>query len=96
VWLLLQPLLPSLRYRREALFNGWFGPIGIAALFYAAEGSQLTGVHLVWTIVSLVVFASIVLHGASATPLLHYYGRLPAAEPCQPRQGSGEPEAPQS
>jgi hypothetical protein len=29
VWLLLRPVLPSLAHRCEALFNGWFGPIGI-------------------------------------------------------------------
>jgi sodium/hydrogen antiporter len=76
VWLLLQPLLPSLRDRREAFFNGWFGPIGIAALFYAAEASQITNLDQVWTIGSLVVFGSILVHGISATPLIRRYGRL--------------------
>jgi NhaP-type Na+/H+ or K+/H+ antiporter len=80
VWLLLRPLLPSLAHRREALFNGWFGPIGIAALFYAAEASHLTHIDLVWTVGSLVVFASIVMHGMSATPLIRRYGRLFAGQ----------------
>jgi NhaP-type Na+/H+ or K+/H+ antiporter len=82
VWFLLQPLLATLRRPRETLFNGWFGPIGIAALFYAAEASQLTDLHRVWTIASLVVCGSIVVHGTSATPLLHRYGR-PAAADCR-------------
>lgn len=78
VWLLLKPLLPSVRNHREALFNGWFGPIGIAALLYAAEASDLTGRGEIWTLGSLVVSASIVLHGMSATPLIRHYGRLVA------------------
>jgi sodium/hydrogen antiporter len=76
VWLLLQALLPSPRNRREASFNGWFGPIGIAALFYAAEASQITNLVQVWTIGGLVVFASILVHAISATPLIRRYGRL--------------------
>ena len=76
VWLLLQPVLPSLEDRRGALFNGWFGPIGIAALFYAAEANHITDIDLVWTIGSLVVSASIIVHGISATPLIRRYGRL--------------------
>lgn len=74
VWLLLYRRLPSLESRREGLFNGWFGPIGIAALFYAAEANHITDIDRVWTIGSLVVFASMVVHGLSATPLIRRYG----------------------
>ena len=81
VWLLLRPLLRSLQHRREALFNGWFGPIGIAALFYAAEASHMTHIDRIWTIASLVVFASILLHGMSATPLIRRFGGLIALRP---------------
>lgn len=76
VWLVLHPLLGSLTQSREALFNGWFGPIGIAALFYAAEATHLTHMDQIWTIASLVVSASIILHGISATPLIRRFGRL--------------------
>jgi NhaP-type Na+/H+ or K+/H+ antiporter len=34
----------------------------------------------VWTVGSLVVFASIVMHGMSATPLIRRYGRLFAGQ----------------
>jgi sodium/hydrogen antiporter len=90
VWLLLQPLLPSLRNRREVSFNGWFGPIDIAALFYAAEATHITELHQVWTLASLVVFASILVHGISATPLIRRYGRLMRCGtlPSAPRSGS--------
>lgn len=88
-WLMLHPLLASLRNRPEALFNGWFGPIGIAALFYAAEATHLTQIDQVWTIGSLVVFASIVMHGTSATPLIQRYDRLVAARSSPEAAGEG-------
>jgi sodium/hydrogen antiporter len=92
LWLLLRPLLPSLRNWREAAFNGWFGPIGIAALFYAAEATHITHIDQVWTIASLVVFALIVVHNISATPLIRHYGRLiaPGSSPGQTRSAAEE------
>lgn len=57
------------------LFNGWFGPIGVSALFYAALVHHETGNETVWPVVSLVVFLSTLVHGISATPLTGAYGR---------------------
>ena len=79
-----------LQHRREALFNGWFGPIGIAAPFYAAEASHMTHIDRIWTIASLVVFASILLHGMSATPLIRRFGGLIALRPAG-QDGRSEP-----
>ena len=79
-WLLLRPLLPSLRRTRDVLFNGWFGPIGIAALIYAARESRETGIEQVRVLASLVVLASIVVHGGTATPLTRPFGRLEARD----------------
>lgn len=75
---LLTPLLrPSIRTAREGLFIGWFGPIGISALFYATlafpASSQLAAI---WPITTLVIVASIVAHGVSATQLTILFGRL--------------------
>lgn len=60
---------------RAALFVGWFGPVGVAAIFYAMLAVRETGVELVWTAGSLVVAGSLVAHGMTATPLTHWYGR---------------------
>lgn len=68
-----------MRSLREVAFNGWFGPIGIAAIFYAVELQHQPAVQLadrIWHIVSLVVFASILLHGITATPLTLAFGRV--------------------
>ncbi len=66
--LLVQRIVPDLLSKREALFVGFYGPIGIAALFYAAIAIGRTGNHAIWTISSLVVFSSIVVHGITVTP----------------------------
>ena len=65
---------PDLPAARDRLFAGWFGPIGIAAIFYAAEAEHAS--EVVWPAATLCVFASILLHGATATPLTRWYGRV--------------------
>ncbi len=66
--LLLHPLLGRVRGIREALFLGWFGPIGVAALVYGIFALSRTGHEHVWTITSLLIAASVVAHGLTATP----------------------------
>jgi hypothetical protein len=67
--LALRPLLGPLRAKRkDLLFLGWFGPIGAAALYYAAFSLRETGIEEVWVVGSLVICASVVVHGVTATP----------------------------
>ncbi len=76
--LALRPLLGPLRGRaKDVLFLGWFGPIGAAALYYAAFSFRETGVEEAWVVGSLIICASVLVHGVSATPLTKLYGRLP-------------------
>jgi NhaP-type Na+/H+ or K+/H+ antiporter len=75
-WLILQSRLPSLRDWRDVTFAGWFGPVGIAAVFYALDWRQRTGLHDLWPVVSLVVAVSVVLHGLSGTPMIRALYRL--------------------
>ena len=76
--LALRPLLGPLRSKgRDVLFLGWFGPIGAAALYYAAFSYRETGIEAAWTVGSLVICASVLVHGITATPLTKLYGRLP-------------------
>lgn len=72
--LVLRPLLPALQRRRDLLFAGWFGPIGIAALLYASLASERSGEPLVWQLGSLLICASVVAHGLTATPFTRLYG----------------------
>src|ERR671910_120359 len=74
----LRPLLGPLRGRaKDVLFLGWFGPIGAAALYYATFSLRETGIEEAWVVGSLIICASVVIHGVSATPLTKLYGRLP-------------------
>ena len=74
--LALKPLLGRVRGTRDALFVGWFGPIGVAALFYANFSVGEAGVGEAWVIGSLIICASILVHGLSATALTKLYGNL--------------------
>lgn len=79
VLLLLRPVLRPVQSRRDALFVGWFGPVAVAAMVYAAWAEVWQGHRQLWVAASLVIFTSIVVHGVSATPLTRWYGRTRAA-----------------
>ena len=61
--LALKPLLGRVRGARDALFLGWFGPIGVAALYYANLSVSEAGVEEAWVIGSLIICSSILVHG---------------------------------
>jgi sodium/hydrogen antiporter len=53
----------------EAVFAGWFGPIGVAALLYIAQaGERGVVTETVWAAGSLTIVISIIVHGISAAP----------------------------
>ena len=80
ILLALNPLIEGTRGRRDALFLGWFGPIGAAALYYATFSLRETGVEEAWTVGSLVIVASVFAHGLTATPFARLYGRQAKGE----------------
>ncbi|NHN58721.1 MULTISPECIES: cation:proton antiporter [Halorussus] len=61
--------LRPLQTRKDVGFTAWFGPIGISTLFYAMLAVQRTGSRRIWSIASLLIVASLLAHGLSATPL---------------------------
>ncbi len=65
----------DLRSIPDSAFAGWFGPIGVAALYYVALAHHEAGTPSLWPIVSLIVVMSILLHGFTATPLSRLYAR---------------------
>lgn len=73
VLLPLSRILPDLRSLRDVAFVGWFGPIGIAAIYYALVVRRETGLDEPWVIGSLVVCASVLVHGVTTTPLIRLY-----------------------
>lgn len=75
-------LLPATVSRRARAFVGWFGPRGLNSLLFALllVNEGVPGAERLLAIVGLVVFVSVVAHGASATPLATWYGRQVAQE----------------
>jgi NhaP-type Na+/H+ or K+/H+ antiporter len=69
VLLLLARWLPSIQSRRETLFVGWFGPVAVAAVYYATLMTHRLGEPVVWHVVSLVICASVVAHGVTSAAL---------------------------
>lgn len=61
------------------LFLGWFGPRGLASILFVLlilEQAEVAHRDELLTITVLTVALSALLHGASAAPLAHLYGRL--------------------
>ena len=74
-WILgLAGRVPAMGGRRDGLFAGWFGPIGVAAIYYATLAEHTAGLREAWVVGSLMVAASILVHGISAAPLTRLYG----------------------
>lgn len=77
-WLALAaPRLRSIWSRPDAVFAGWFGPIGIAALYYALLTERQAGDPMIWEAVTAVIVTSLLAHGLTATPVAR---RLPGLE----------------
>ena len=74
--LLLAGRIGELPCKRDGAFSGWFGPIGVAALYYAAFAHHQTDVTELWPVVSLLVVSSILIHGLTSMPFSHLYRRL--------------------
>ncbi len=74
-FLLFLKLAPLFKNLRDKLILGWFGPIGVAALFYAIHAKEKTGVNDFWIYTSLIVAASTLVHGFSSKPFSQWYYR---------------------
>lgn len=81
--LVIRPLSSQLIFARAHMsasaraFVGWFGPRGLSSLLLALLVVQAGAPRAEWVfaVVSVVVVISVVLHGATATPLSAWYAR---------------------
>lgn len=65
------------------LFLGWFGPRGLASILFALlilEQYQVPGREAIHACVMVTVAFSVLLHGLSAAPLAHLYGKRMRAD----------------
>lgn len=80
VVLALYKFIPAIRTWREAVFTGWFGPIGVGAIFYytvalesiPADGPNAHAREVLTPIIYFMVLASVVAHGITIP--LYYIG----------------------
>jgi sodium/hydrogen antiporter len=72
-FILLKPLLRKLKGWYDVLILGWFGPIGVAAIFYAMHVLKETPYQQVWEIVSFVIFISTLMHSLTSLPFSRLY-----------------------
>ncbi len=70
---LLRPFLPELRTHADTAFVGWFGPIGVAAIYYATDVHASLPRAPVWAAVSVTVLASVLAHGVTCFYLGNRY-----------------------
>ena len=85
---LVRPLGLGLVLRRARMSNtargfiGWFGPRGLSSLLLALLAVQagVAGAEYLMALTGAVVLVSVILHGASATPLSAWYGRRVAQQ----------------
>lgn len=65
--------IPAIHTWREAVFTGWFGPIGVGAVFYAMvalesvpeDGPNAHARQMIRPVVYFMVLASVVAHGVT-------------------------------
>jgi NhaP-type Na+/H+ or K+/H+ antiporter len=67
--------IPDLRNVREGVLAGWFGPIGVSALFYVGLAEQEGAPRDVWTVGTLLVAVSILAFALSGPPVVRLLGR---------------------
>lgn len=73
--ILLKPFLSKISRWPRVLLTGWFGPIGIAALFYAVLSIKKAGYEDALPVTIAVITASVFTHGLTSIPLSLLYNR---------------------
>ena len=73
--LVVAPAMGPRLARRDLAFMGWFGPVGVAALYYGLHATERTGDALYWQAAALVVALSVLAHGVTAFAGLWLYRR---------------------
>ncbi|WP_230534370.1 cation:proton antiporter domain-containing protein [Microvirga roseola] len=82
---LLSPALRSALNIRDAAYLGWFGPIGVAAMYYATFARGHVYDPTIWHAASALIFASILAHGVTAAAFTLLYAHHPAPVPLATR-----------
>ena len=71
--IILKPFLSKISRWPRVLLLGWFGPIGIAALFYAVISIKKAGYEDALPITMAIITASVLIHGITSIPFSRLY-----------------------
>lgn len=71
VLLLLYRRIPQIRNRKESLLVGWFGPIGVGAIYYSSLADNILKITTI-NHVSLIVVLSVIIHGLTVPFYMMY------------------------
>lgn len=69
----LAPAMPRIRTLPQILFVGWFGPMGVASIYYTFMATRRLGLQGLWPLTSLVIAASVAAHGVTASWAAHRF-----------------------
>lgn len=67
--------LKSFSHPQDLWFAGWFGPVGVAALYYAIIAYKEFEDPIYWTWPTLIIFSSTLVHGITSGPLIKWYSK---------------------
>lgn len=70
---LISPLMKLIKTLYDKIFTGWFGPIGVAAIFYLSYAGVELENEVIWNVGSFMIFASIFFHGITASIMTKRY-----------------------
>jgi sodium/hydrogen antiporter len=73
---ILKPFLSKISRWPRVLLIGWFGPIGVAALFYAVLSVKEAGYSEAVPVTLAVITASVFIHGITSVPFSRIYHRI--------------------
>ncbi|MFC3298103.1 cation:proton antiporter [Arthrobacter agilis] len=76
---LLRPFLRRIHDVPQTVFLGWFGPVGVSALFYATLAERMTGNQDIFIYSTLAITLSVIVHGISTAPFSAWLHRREAA-----------------
>ncbi|EPZ36695.1 Cation/H+ exchanger domain-containing protein [Rozella allomycis CSF55] len=68
--MLISKYMHDLKTVKEAIFLGWFGPIGVGAILYSTLAVIMLQDEKYYNIASFIVLSSVIIHGATV-PLFH-------------------------
>lgn len=94
--ILLKPFLKQVSSWPRVLLLGWFGPIGVAALFYAVLSIERAGNKQALPTVLAIITASVFIHGFTSIPFSRLYHRHDRNNVAGDREEENEAETEQT